>query len=162
MIRYVIGDATAPVGDGPKIIAHVCNDAGGWGAGFVLALSRRDRNPERVYRDSGHRLDTVSFANYGDPESRTIVANMVAQHGFGEDGEPPIRYPVLRECLREVALAAIGKGASIHMPRIGCGLAGGRWEEVSGIVEEACRGVLVTVYDLAPVPGTEYDSAGDR
>ena len=40
-IGFVRGDATAPRGDGGKIIAHVCNDVGAWGKGFVLALSRR-------------------------------------------------------------------------------------------------------------------------
>jgi hypothetical protein len=37
------------------------------------------------------------------------------------------------------------------MPRIGCGLAGGKWEEIGKIVEEevANIGVSVTVYDLA-------------
>lgn len=28
-IRYTKGDATAPLGGGVKIIAHVCNDLGG-------------------------------------------------------------------------------------------------------------------------------------
>ena len=41
MLRYVTGDATVPQGGGPKILVHLCNDAGGWGAGFVLAVSRR-------------------------------------------------------------------------------------------------------------------------
>jgi hypothetical protein len=36
------------------------------------------------------------------------------------------------------------------MPRIGCGLAGGKWEVVGKIVEEELlrSGVPVTVYDL--------------
>lgn len=36
------------------------------------------------------------------------------------------------------------------MPRIGCGLAGGIWDEVGLLVEEtlAGRGVAVFVYDL--------------
>jgi hypothetical protein len=36
------------------------------------------------------------------------------------------------------------------MPRIGCGLAGGKWEEISKIVEEelAQHGLFVTVLDL--------------
>lgn len=40
--------------------------------------------------------------------------------------------------------------ASVHMPRIGCGLGGGNWEFVESlIVEYLCdRGVPVTVYDL--------------
>ena len=42
------------------------------------------------------------------------------------------------------------KTAIEHMPRIGCGLAGGKWEQVGPIVEEtlAAAGVNVVVYDL--------------
>src|SRR5881394_2532040 len=40
-IQFVRGDATAPRGSGAKIIAHICNDLGTWGKGFVLALVRR-------------------------------------------------------------------------------------------------------------------------
>jgi hypothetical protein len=40
-IQYRIGDATAPTTDGNKFIAHICNDIGGWGKGFVLAISKR-------------------------------------------------------------------------------------------------------------------------
>ncbi|HJK89231.1 MAG TPA: hypothetical protein RMH85_21120 [Polyangiaceae bacterium LLY-WYZ-15_(1-7)] len=49
-IDYVVGDATRPGGDGPKIIVHVCNDVGGWGRGFVTALSKRWAAPEEAYR----------------------------------------------------------------------------------------------------------------
>lgn len=49
-IQYLIGDATDPRGDGQKIIAHVCNDIGAWGSGFVVALSQRWAAPERSYR----------------------------------------------------------------------------------------------------------------
>ncbi|MFJ5832567.1 hypothetical protein [Streptomyces sp. NPDC093089] len=45
-ITYVRGDATAPHGKGVKIVAHVCNDLGGWGKGFVVAVSRRWPEPE--------------------------------------------------------------------------------------------------------------------
>lgn len=49
-IQYTTGDATQPLADGAKIICHVCNDIGGWGAGFVVALSRKWSEPERAYR----------------------------------------------------------------------------------------------------------------
>lgn len=32
-IAFVTGDATAPEGEDVRIIAHVCNDIGAWGAG---------------------------------------------------------------------------------------------------------------------------------
>lgn len=40
-IAYKRGDATQPVGEGSKVLVHVCNDIGGWGRGFVLAVSAR-------------------------------------------------------------------------------------------------------------------------
>ena len=39
-INYLKGDATEPTKK-PAIICHVCNDIGGWGRGFVLALSKK-------------------------------------------------------------------------------------------------------------------------
>ncbi|WP_422664384.1 hypothetical protein [Streptomyces mirabilis] len=41
-IMYVRGDAATPSAKGVKLIAHVCNDIGGWGKGFVLALRAHD------------------------------------------------------------------------------------------------------------------------
>lgn len=161
MIRYVTGDATRPQGEGPKMVVHVCNDAGGWGAGFVLAVSRRWKEPEAVYRGaSSLELGDVQFV----PVKRDLtVANMVAQTGYGstrtrhrddpgyrEDSVPPIRYQALETCLEKVAAACLTEGLTAHMPRIGCGLAGGRWEEVEKIVDRTLtsKGVRVTVYDL--------------
>ncbi|CAM5711440.1 hypothetical protein [Streptomyces coeruleorubidus] len=72
-IRYVRGDATVPSVKGAKVIAHVCNDLGGWGE----------------------------------------------------------------------------LGATVHMPRIGCGLAGGKWSRVEPLIEERLirRGIQATVHD---------------
>jgi O-acetyl-ADP-ribose deacetylase (regulator of RNase III) len=46
-IKYIKGDATNPVSEGEKIICHICNDIGRWGKGFVLAISRRWKEPEK-------------------------------------------------------------------------------------------------------------------
>jgi O-acetyl-ADP-ribose deacetylase (regulator of RNase III) len=45
-IKYVKGDVLYPLGNGGKLIVHVCNNRGGWGKGFVGALSRRWRKTE--------------------------------------------------------------------------------------------------------------------
>ena len=79
------------------------------------------------------------------------VANLVGQRDVRTvDGIPPVRYEAIRKGLQRVAQEARRLNASVHMPRIGCGLAGGKWEEVGKIVEEelANNGVQVTVYDL--------------
>ncbi|MDV9176232.1 macro domain-containing protein [Streptomyces sp. W16] len=153
-IDYVRGDATVPSVKGVKVIAHVCNDIGGWGKGFVLALSRRWPEPEKEYR-AWHRdraandfaLGAVRFVRV---ERHVWVANMIGQRGIraGSKGVP-VRYEAIDTALGLLADRAAELGASVHMPRIGCGLAGGTWSRVEPLVTErlARRGIAVTVYD---------------
>jgi O-acetyl-ADP-ribose deacetylase (regulator of RNase III) len=154
-ITYLKGDATCPQAKGVKIICHVCNDIGGWGKGFVLAVSKRWKQPEVAYRiwhasgrQGGFVLGSVQFVQV---ERLIWVANMVAQRGIkrGRSG-PPIRYEALAACLQQVALKARELNAYVHMPRIGFGLAGGEWSKVEPIIEEhlIAAGVPVTVYDF--------------
>ena len=146
-INYVKGDATSPEGEGRKIICHICNDIGAWGAGFVLALSNKWRYPEDRYRAMPEY--PLGSAMVLEVEKDIYVANMIAQHGVGTDvrGIPPIRYVALTDALSIVNGIAESMGATLHMPRIGCGLAGGEWEAVEAILEEVVT-VDVTVYDL--------------
>ena len=84
-------------------------------------------------------------------EPELAVANLIAQHGVRPtNGVPPIRYDALRQCLNDLAEHALRLRASIHMPRIGCGLAGGTWPEVEAIIDATlvAAGVPVHVYDL--------------
>ncbi|MEU5878863.1 macro domain-containing protein [Spirillospora sp. NPDC047279] len=153
-IAYLRGDATSPQAKGVKVIAHVCNDLGGWGKGFVLAISRRWPEPEKAYRAwyrqrSGNDfgLGAVQLVQV-DPY--TWVANMVAQRGIKPSRKgPPIRYDALDTCLAALAPGAAGLNASIHMPRIGCGLSGGKWERVEPLIQDrlVTKGLDVTVYD---------------
>jgi O-acetyl-ADP-ribose deacetylase (regulator of RNase III) len=155
-ITYIKGDATCPQAKGVKIICHICNDLGGWGKGFVLAISRRWEEPEAEYRkwhatgqESGFALGAVQFVQV---EPYIWVANMIGQRGLkrGSSG-PPIRYDAVAKCLEQVATKARELGASVHMPRIGCGLAGGDWSKIEPLIEEQLvgAGVPVTVYDFA-------------
>ena len=151
----VKGDATQPHASGNKIIAHVCNDLGGWGKGFVVAVSKRWPEPEAAYRawhkDRAQNDFALGAIQLVQVEPYIWVANMVAQRGMktGSKG-PPIRYEAVRTCLRKLATEAKTLRAGVHMPRIGCGLAGGRWEEIEPIISDEliAQGVDVTVYDL--------------
>ncbi|MGQ5574919.1 macro domain-containing protein [Streptomyces sp. ECR3.8] len=153
-IRYVRGDATVPSVKGVKVIAHVCNDIGGWGKGFVLALSRRRPEPEAAYR-AWHRDRAANDFGLGavqlvQAERYVWVANMIGQRGVrtGSKGVP-VRYEAIDTALDRLAGHVLELGASVHMPRIGCGLAGGRWSRVEPLVQERLvrRGIPVTVYD---------------
>ena len=152
-IRYLEGDATDPRSPGHKVIVHVCNDIGGWGRGFVLAISKRWPEPERDYRqwfesEPRPRLGEVQFVTVKD---EITVANMIGQHGLRKSrGVPPIRYDAVRTGLESVAAYARDREASVHMPRIGCGLAGGEWNSIEPIILETltAAGVATTVYDF--------------
>ncbi len=152
-IRYVLGDATEPQSDdGNVVIVHCCNDVRAWGAGFVLALSRRWREPERAFHLL--RAPSLGHVQFVECSKQITVANLIGQRGVGRDamGQPPIRYNAIQAGLRKVADFCIEHGASVHMPRMGAGLAGGDWALIEGLIaRELCRrGVSVTVYDLPP------------
>lgn len=153
-ILYIKGDATEPVGEGNKIITHINNDIGGWGKGFVKAISRRWKKPENEYRKwyrskQKFKLGEVQFVQVEDD---LWVANMIAQRDIkrGKSGVPPIREEALSECLEKVKYFAVANNCSVHMPRIGCGLAGGKWKNIAPRIEAelVAHDIAVTVYDF--------------
>ncbi len=154
-IIYTKGDATCPQGKGIKLICHICNDLGGWGKGFVLAISKRWKAPERAYRNwHGDRnrndfgLGAVQFVQV---EPYIWIANMIGQRGMKQGSAgPPVRYDAIEKCLEHVGVKAIELEASIHMPRIGCGLAGGQWSQIEPLIVKQLtdRGLAVSVYDF--------------
>ena len=158
-IEYRLGDATNPQGEGVKVIAHICNNIRAWGAGFVMALSKKWSRPEVAYRNLPVNDLILGFTQFVDADTDIIVANMVAQDNvrtnIGPDQKPPIRYDALMDCLLEVDKFCNQENATLHLPRIGSGLAGGNWKVIEALIEEIIS-VPVYVYDLQPIEGTEY------
>jgi O-acetyl-ADP-ribose deacetylase (regulator of RNase III) len=154
-ITYLIGDATYPKFDGQSFICHCCNDVGKWGKGFVLAVSKRWDMPEKQFLQQNPRLGRTQIIRVSP---NIVVCNMVGQSGIYPDskGNPPIRYPALEKCFETVVTRIdddylkAGKKVSLHMPRIGCGLAGGTWFKVEAIINRVIgdRDIPVFVYDL--------------
>lgn len=160
-IHYVKGDATYPDAcHGPKIIAHIVNDEGKWGKGFALALGKMFPSARidylRWHRDGPHfGLGKVKFSAPKENGSASPwIAHMVAQHSIQIASRPlstpPIRYESLRICLHIVSAAAANSKRTVHMPRIGTGLAGGKWEVIEPMINQTLcdKGVDVYVYDL--------------
>ncbi len=156
-IHEITGDATRPVRTDENIlVAHVVNDRGGWGKGFVLAVSKRWPQAEKDYRDwakAGHGRDTFSPAfQLGEVliskvEPTLGVAHLLAQHGYvAPDNPTPLSYEALTQCLRKLAGIAAAQNASIHMPRIGAGLAGGDWPQIRRIIEQDLGHLPVYIY----------------
>jgi O-acetyl-ADP-ribose deacetylase (regulator of RNase III) len=169
-ILYVKGDATDPIYlssnelcdnkysslNEVRIIVHICNDINKWGKGFVMALSSRWPTIDQVYHKYSQVLGTIQPLI--QIKEDLFVCNMIAQSGIStKNGKPPIRYDALYKCLYSlVNLISLDekfknfKNVSIHMPRIGCGLAGGKWENVEKIIYDILikDNIPVVVYDL--------------
>jgi len=172
-IVYLLGDATKPKASDEtdqRIIIHICNNIDRWGKGFVVALSKRWKEPEEIYHKMEKKLGTISccwvedIGDDIDSAGYIGIINMIAQHNIkSENNIKPIRYDALETCLKtiiDVTLPDLKKkyneinvdvNFSFHLPRIGRGLAGGSWDKVSGLIEKyLCKnGHKVYVYDLA-------------
>lgn len=167
------GNAVEPNDDGSsyRFIVHCCNDIGGWGSGFVLAISARWPKPEAAYRewnkaDSLHgfsRIRSVPPFRLGQIQvvevaERLAVVNLIGQRSTGTSviggvELSPVRYEAFYEgFLRMRDEFDKHDSVSVHMPRMGCGLAGGTWDKV----EEQ----IVAAWDDLDIPVTVYDFQG--
>ena len=154
MIHYLKADATVPQAEGNIVIAHICNDIGAWGKGFVLALSKRWKYPEEQYKQwykegEDFALGEVQFVSV---EEKIWVANLIGQHNIyrDENGDPPIRYEAVKRGLQIIADFAYEINAKVQMPRIGCGLAGGSWDRIEKLIRQTLlrKNIEVFVCDL--------------
>jgi O-acetyl-ADP-ribose deacetylase (regulator of RNase III) len=162
----VRGDATKPRGRDLKVICQIVNDkALTWGAGFALAVRKEWPTAQRDFTNwatsnrTEFRLGNVHFSQI---RHDLILASLVTQHGYGPSQKPRIRYLALDQALEKVAIFARDKGASIHLPRIGSGQAGGDWGIVREIINQrlSAAQLSVTVYDLpnAEIPRAKQSS----
>ena len=163
LLRYVRGDATEPRGT-ESLIVHVVNDASPvWGGGgFATALKKRYPGLQQAFKtwwmsSSGERLGRVHLVQVSPS---TWVASIIAQHGYGPSSTPRIRYEALAEGLEHASAASAAHGLSVHMPRIGAGQAGGRWDVIEQLIRDAFGPLHrpVTVYDL-PLGSTPMRAA---
>ncbi len=152
-ITYLKGDASEPRGTDSRFILQVVNDAAlTWGAGFSLLLRKKWPGLQGAFRSWALTSKNLKLGNIHvvPVDGELTLISMVAQHGYGLSPSPRVRYLALQECLKKASALAAECGASIHMPRIGCGMAGGSWGVVRELIQdEICdRGIKVCVYDI--------------
>lgn len=168
-IKYVTGDLFEKLPHESsvskhKIIAHVCNDVGAWGSGFVVPLGRKwpvakekylewagytsdpDVHPDKLIKLGKNQIICVEeHANMGS----IYVANMVAQHGVvSPRNTRPINYAALGSIMFDIPKQFTY--FEIHCPCFGAGLACGDWDVIEILIHDAWirQGVPVTVYQL--------------
>jgi hypothetical protein len=125
-LNYVEGDLFKGIQGKPGtiLIPHICNDLGGWGAGFVIPLGRTFPSAASCYKawylgtevsdrvtflpDSKFRLGRTQVVNVQIRDGglskmevpKIVVFNMIAQDGYGPGRV--VRYNALAHCMDEV------------------------------------------------------------
>lgn len=65
-----------------------------------------------------------------------VVVNMFAQSNYGYDGKLYTDYTAFQSCLKRIKLT-VPAGETIAMPfKIGCGLGGGDWNVILGLIQK--------------------------
>lgn len=166
-LHYVKGDAAKPfrIPNTVTVIAHIVNNIFVWGKGFVLALDKNYPSAKTqyfAYKALKRKPKPVDYlgdcllaydVSFTTPTVTTVVANLFAQHGIRSATNPrPLQYESLRTSLTTLSVELTRRNENtfvIHMPRIGCGLAGGKWELVEPIILDTIgKSFDVYVYDL--------------
>lgn len=153
-IKYVKGDATNPyiIPNYYSVICHCCNALGAWGRGFVVPLGARFPKAKDKYRElikttsKDERLGKVSFAKV---TKDIVVANIIGQYGiYSKDNKPLVNYDAIRQGFETVIknFKTHNMQFTIHMPKIGCGLAKGDWNVIENIIKDTFLKEKIDVY----------------
>jgi hypothetical protein len=153
-IKYVKGDLFELIPkDKPVMIPHVCNDVGAFSAGFVAALNKRFPTARENYlqlrKELGLSLGNTQIVTV-DEKQPIFVANMISQHGLiSVDNPVPLKYLALVKCMEAVRKAATDHQCQIFAPKFGSQLAGGCWEFIELLIQEAWDGLetIICVLD---------------
>lgn len=150
-IKIIQGDALSPETDNPTIIAHVVNDIGAWGAGFVNIISKRWKKPEEMYRKLCKKIakDLLpGIIQIVPVEDNLFICNMFAMNGvFNAKTNPhPLNYDRLLYCLKTLRYKAEKDNIQhIQMPKIGAGLARGNWEVILKLIKIAFKNSNINI-----------------
>lgn len=163
MIYSIKGDVTKPQGLFLQVIAHVCNNQGGWGAGVSGAIGQAYTDAEDMYRDwCAHPDDYVEPFELGqtqfvqvDNKNNRYVANMIAQNRYTtKSNSVALHMNALEDCFKQVCKFARDNRLSVHIPYLmGAGLAGGNWDEIMALiinVLDSYKEIDLFIYEYQP------------
>ena len=150
------------------VITHGCNCFCTMGVGIAVPMKQNfgcDKFPleNPKFRGDINKLGCIDYQSiYIPTETKSgksknlliefnsfdlIVVNSYTQYKYGrnhEDGDKnPVDYYAIAMCMKKINHTF--KGKHIGIPLIGCGLAGGDWGMVKGIIEKELKDMIVTV-----------------
>lgn len=119
-----------------KFIAHCVNAQGRMASGVAKAI--KERYP-KAYDDyiEWHAEGRLKLGRVlCSTNSPHLILHLCGQEFYGNDGRTYIDYQALEKCFTRLNSLV---DEEISFPMIGCGLAGGKWEIVSRILEETSK-----------------------
>ena len=122
-LTIIEGDATEPqtvYKNEIVVIAHMCNNENIWGGGFVVALSKKWPEPEKMYRafvngespypEKWKTTPTLGQTCYAKINNHLVVANMIAQNSIVSEDNP--KFVLI---LSEAAPTTLGSSIKDHV-----------------------------------------------
>lgn len=133
----------------PDYIVQQVNCKGVMGAGLAKQIRNRWPGIYATYAEICRQKGTKALGTmfpYVTPDNGPVICNCFAQDGYGRDRQYT-SYEHLRESLDQVKVYVEGRlkevpkaPVSIRIPYgLGCGLAGGDWNVVYGIINDVFR-----------------------
>lgn len=148
MINYHVGNLFDFISDKKNIIiAHIVNNVGAWGAGFVVQLGKKYPLAKNLYKqaikDQHITLGSCQSIEV-DKENNIYVANLVAQDNRNIKKNRLVNYASLAYALDNLLMRCnlekykMNKDDNFEfwMPLIGCGIGGGDWNIVKELISD--------------------------
>mgnify|MGYP000047113629 CR=1 FL=1 len=140
-----------------KYIAHGVNAQNRMGSGVAKVLYEKYPDVKRLYhkdcryRESkncpSHKYLGHWYFGYGNEDTGELIINIYTQEYYGYDSKKYVSYDAIYKAFNNLANQEWCK--EIAIPKIGAGLAGGNWEVISQIIDDATGDDLdVYVYYL--------------
>lgn len=141
MIQEVMGDLLT---FDANVLCHQTNYCGVMGGGIAASIRQKVLTAEQYneYKDycmyfGSRALGTVLYSTV--IPGQKYIANCFSQRDWTTDNTLT-DYDALRVCLSKVESAARAMGWSVALPGyIGCGIAGGDWDVVQGIIRDVFK-----------------------
>ena len=150
IVDYIKGDITETE---LPAIAHGCNCQNVMGSGVAKALFTKWQQVKTSYHSfcrSKHVDDLLGEVGVVDLKDRQILFNCFTQFYYGYDNVRRVNYSALAKCFITLndSLRDSNLDNKLAIPKIGCGLAGGDWDIVKELIDDATPDIEVYVYEL--------------
>lgn len=141
------------------VIVQGCNSHGVMGSGLAKEVKARHPGAFKVYVEEYVKctnaglpgLPLGSFTAFWVSPTKVII-NAVTQQDYGREvGHVYVDYEALALAFHDIAtmdanIRTVGLLYGIHFPKIGCGLANGDWNIVTGLIDKIVPDDFKKVY----------------